>query len=105
MYAPGFPVSYCQFQSKPKAVITMQESAEGIVATEVAKARTMEENKDGEFMRAKRQNNQLEPAFGNRSEGEARSEACEGSEVCVAQAETESPAAGPTMEVNRFILY
>ncbi len=49
-------------------------------------------------MWAKRQNNQLELAFGKRSEGEARSEACKGTEVCVARAETESPATGPTME-------
>ncbi len=71
-------------------MIAVQKSAEGIVATEVAKARTMEGNKDGELMWAKRQNNQLELAFGKRSEGEARSGACEGTEVCVARAETEA---------------
>ncbi len=74
------------------AVIAVQKSAEGIVATEVAKARTMEGSKDSELMGAKRQNNQLELAFSKRSEGEARSGACEGTEVCVARAETERPA-------------
>ena len=49
-------------------------------------------------MRALRQNNQLELAFGKRSEGEARSGTCEGTEVCVARVDTERPAAGPTME-------
>ena len=49
-------------------------------------------------MRTKRQNNQLELAFGKRSKGEARSGACGGTEVCVARADTERPAAGPTME-------
>ena len=58
----------------------------------------MEGNKGGEFMQAERQNNQLVLAFGKRSEGEARSETCEGIEVCVARADTDSPAAGPTME-------
>ena len=62
------------------------------------KARTTEGSKGGEFMRAKRQNNQLELAFGRRSEGEARSGACEGTEVRVARADTERPVAGPTME-------
>ena len=58
----------------------------------------MEGSKGGELMRTKRQNNQLVLAFSKRSEGEARSGACEGTEVCVARADTESPAAGPTME-------
>ncbi len=49
-------------------------------------------------MRARQQNNQLELAFSKRSEGEARSGACEGTEVRVARADTERPAAGPTME-------
>ena len=49
-------------------------------------------------MRTKRQNNQLKLAFGKRSEGEARSGACGGTEVSVARADTERPAAGPTME-------
>ena len=49
-------------------------------------------------MRTERQNNQLELAFSKRSEGEARSGACEGTEVCVARADTERPAVGPTME-------
>ena len=49
-------------------------------------------------MRTKRQNNQLKLAFGKRSEGEARSEASEGTEACVARADTERPAVGPTME-------
>ncbi|MCY4378306.1 MAG: hypothetical protein OXC39_00570, partial [Candidatus Dadabacteria bacterium] len=58
----------------------------------------MEGSKGGELMRAERQNNQLELAFSKRSEGEARSGACEGTEVRVARADTERPAAGPTME-------
>jgi len=58
----------------------------------------MEGSKDGELMGALRQNNQLELAFGKRSEGEARSGACEGTEVRVARVDTERPAAGPTME-------
>ena len=58
----------------------------------------MEGNKGGELMQAERQNNQLVLAFGKRSEGKVRSGACEGTEVCVARADTESPAAGPTME-------
>ena len=49
-------------------------------------------------MRTKRQNNQLELAFGKRSKGEARSGACEGTEICVARTDTERPAAGPTTE-------
>ena len=49
-------------------------------------------------MRARRQNNQLELAFSKRSEGEARSGTCEGTEVRMARADTERPAAGPTME-------
>jgi len=49
-------------------------------------------------MRAERRNNQLVLAFSKRSEGEARSGACEGTEVCVARAGTEHPATGPTME-------
>ena len=58
----------------------------------------MEGSKGGELMRTKRQNNQLVLAFSKRSKGEARSGACEGTEVCVARADTERPAAGPTME-------
>ena len=58
----------------------------------------MEGSKDGKLMRAKRQNNQLELAFSKRSEGEARSGACEGTEVCVVRVDTERPAVGPTME-------
>ncbi len=49
-------------------------------------------------MRAKRQNNQSVLAFSKRSEGGARSGACEGTEACVARADTERPATGPTME-------
>jgi len=49
-------------------------------------------------MRAVRRNSWLEPAFGKKSGGEARSGACEGIEVCVARADTERPAAGLPME-------
>ncbi|MYB26780.1 MAG: hypothetical protein F4X32_04635 [Candidatus Dadabacteria bacterium] len=40
-------------------------------------------------MQAERQKIQLKLAFGKRSEGEARSGACEGTEVCVARVDTE----------------
>ena len=43
-------------------------------------------------MRAKRQNNQLELAFGKECKGEALSGLVEGTEVCVARAGTERPA-------------
>ena len=52
----------------------------------------MEGSKGGKLMGVERQNNQLKLAFGNSSEGEARSGACEGTEVCVARADTERPA-------------
>ena len=81
-----------------RAVTAAQKSAEGIVVAGATKARTMEGSKGGELMRAERQNNQLVLAFSKRSEGEARSGACEGTEVCVARADTERPATGPTME-------
>ena len=43
-------------------------------------------------MRAERQNNQLELAFGKECRGEAPSGLVEGTEVCVARAGTERPA-------------
>ncbi len=43
-------------------------------------------------MRTKRQNNQLELAFGKECKGEALSGLVEGTEVCVARAGTERPA-------------
>ena len=58
----------------------------------------MEGSEGGELMQAERQKIQLKLAFGKRSEGEARSGSCEGTEVCVARVDTERPAAGPTLE-------
>ena len=49
-------------------------------------------------MRAKRQNNQLELAFGKECKGEALSGLVEGTEVCVARAGTERPAASGTSQ-------
>ena len=43
-------------------------------------------------MQAERQKIQLKLAFGKRSEGEARSGACKGTEVCVARVDTERSA-------------
>lgn len=70
-----------------------EKSAEGVVGGAIAEGLNGGVGKkDGDLVRTKRWKNQLELAFGEPARGEAPNAAREGSEVCAATADPDSPA-------------
>jgi hypothetical protein len=93
------PVSRTEWAARP--VIAAQKSADGIVGGAITEGPNGGVGKkDGDLVRTRRWNNQLELAFGAEVRGEAPSTVPEGTEARAAPAVPDGPVVpvGPTME-------